>query len=607
MRKYIIAFFVSLFLFLGNVNALTKAPVDVTKMDVNDLLEALDKGYLTSEKLVNIYLERIDAYDSQFNSINQINEHAVEQAKELDKERENGKLRGKLHGIPILVKCNIDVYGIPTTGGTKSLLDNYPNENSFVVERLIDEGAIILGSTNMSELAFSAAYSYSSFGYVRNVFNRDYTPYGSSGGSAVAAKAFFAAAALGTDTNSSVRLPASGAGLVGMRPTLGLVSRTGVIPYDIERDTVGILTHSVSDNALLLSIISGEDYNDKITTDVASFEMGILDGDLNGIRIGVAMQYVKGSSKESGITGLTDDDIYMLVEDSIEKLKNAGATIVYLDDFVKSSNISIARSTYAGATMCDYFDQYILGTTGNIRSFKELVNSSGHVQSLGGYVKSCGKSNNLKNNRDSKKLVYRNYVSDYFDENDLDVILYPTVKNKVYNYKSGKNISPGSSLGSVIGYPSITVPMGMIDEFSYGIEFLSRAYSENVLYKVAIGFEKSNGNVVSTSILTPSLYVFSDKVEELKSLYEKELISLNKSSLVDEWLKDTKNFFKEYNDIEDVDSNAGVLIERYNRIISKKDYFGNDYVIWDIFEVFVILISILVCLIIFKEVLRCFK
>jgi hypothetical protein len=203
--------------------------------------------------------------------------------------------------------------------------------------------------------------------------------------------------------------------------------------------------------------------------------------------------------------------------------------------------------------------------------------------------------------------VYRNYVSDYFDENDLDVILYPTVKNKVYNYKSGKNISPGSSLGSVIGYPSITVPMGMIDEFSYGIEFLSRAYSENVLYKVAIGFEKSNGNVVSTSILTPSSYVVSDKVEELKSLYEKELISLNKSSLVDEWLKDTKNFFKEYNDIEDVDSNASVLIQRYNRIISKKDYFGNDYVIWDIFEVFVILISILVCLIIFKEVLRCFK
>ena len=167
MRKYIIAFTVSLFLFFGTVNALTKAPVDVTSMSIDELLDALDKGYLTSETLVNIYLERIEAYDKQFNSINQLNEHAVEQAKELDKERENGKLRGKLHGIPLLVKCNIDVYGIPTTAGAKDLADNYPKENSYVVQKLIDEGAIILGSTNMSELAFSAATSYSSYGYWR--------------------------------------------------------------------------------------------------------------------------------------------------------------------------------------------------------------------------------------------------------------------------------------------------------------------------------------------------------------------------------------------------------------------------------------------------------
>ena len=123
--------------------------------------------------------------------------------------------------------------------------------NSFVVQKLIDAGAIVLGSTNMSELAFSAKNSYSSYGQVYNVFNPLYTPYGSSGGSAVAVSAGFAAIALGTDTNSSVRLPASGAGLVGLRPTLGLVSRSGVVPYDIERDTVGILS-----NLLKLSIIS---------------------------------------------------------------------------------------------------------------------------------------------------------------------------------------------------------------------------------------------------------------------------------------------------------------------------------------------------------------
>ena len=289
MRKYIIVFAISLFLLFVKVNALTTAPVDVTTMSISELLEALDKGYLTSETLVNIYLERIEAYDDMFNSINQLNEHALEQARELDLERQSGNIKGKLHGIPLLVKCNIDVYGMPTTAGTKSLIDNYPLDDSYVVEKLIDEGAIILGSTNMSELAFSAANSYSSYGYVRNVFNTSYTPYGSSGGSAVAVKAAFAAASLGTDTNSSVRLPASGAGLVGMRPTLGLVSRTGVIPYDIERDTVGVLSRNVSDNALILGIISGDDGVDETTKGVSTQNYDLSNTSLEGVNIGVAM------------------------------------------------------------------------------------------------------------------------------------------------------------------------------------------------------------------------------------------------------------------------------------------------------------------------------
>ena len=222
MRKSLIIFAISLFFLFSSVSALTKVPVDVTTMSIEQLLDAMDKGYLTSEQLVNVYLERIEAYDDMFNSINQLNDKALEQAKVLDKEREEGKLRGRLHGIPILVKCNIDAYGMPTTGGTKALKDNYPKENAYVVQKLVNEGAIVLGSTNMSEMAFSAGNSYSSYGYVRNVFNTEYTSYGSSGGFAVAVAAAFAAVSLGTDTNSSVRIPAAGAGLVGIRPTLGL-------------------------------------------------------------------------------------------------------------------------------------------------------------------------------------------------------------------------------------------------------------------------------------------------------------------------------------------------------------------------------------------------
>ena len=194
MKKFFVILLLSLLFFVVDVRALTEAPIDITRMGITELSDALDKGYITSEQLVNMYLERIEAYDDKFNSINQLNKNAVNDAKKLDQERKEGKVRSKLHGVPILVKCNIDAYGIPTTAGTKAMLDNYPKQNAFVVQKLIDAGAIVLGSTNMSELAFSAKDSYSSFGNVKNVYNPSYTPYGSSGGAAVAISAGFAAA-----------------------------------------------------------------------------------------------------------------------------------------------------------------------------------------------------------------------------------------------------------------------------------------------------------------------------------------------------------------------------------------------------------------------------
>ncbi len=596
MRKSLIIFAISLFFLFSNVSALTKAPVDVTTMSIEELMNAMESGYLSSETLVNIYLERIEAYDDMFNSINQINEHAVEQAKELDKERENGQLRGRLHGIPILVKCNIDVYGLPTTGGTKSLKDNYPKENSEVVQKLIDEGAIILGSTNMSELAFSAKNSYSSYGYVRNVFNTEYTPYGSSGGSAVAVTAGFAAAALGTDTNSSVRLPAAGAGLVGIRPTMGLVSKSGVIPYDTERDTVGVISKNVSDNALLLSIISGNKSG-----------YSLSNNSLAGITIGVPTQYVKGSDKETGVTGVTDADIYKLVDESIKKLEKAGAKIVYLDHFVKSTNLTIASSTQSGITMCDGFNEYIKGTSGTIRSFEQLVKSSGHVYGLSGYLAGCnGKNQNLKAKAE-KKEIYRTYVQKYFDDYNLDVILYPTLKNKVFNYKEGSNISPGSSLGSVIGYPSLTVPMGFVDEFSYGIEFLGEKNSEETLYNVAVSYENVNGSVISTSKLTPALYNVSNNVVELLRLYNEVLLTNSKMNKVKSWLNDVDKFIKNYSDFKDVDDQAKKLIKDYNfkliKLVSSSKYES----IAMFFKYAAIFMTIISFWIIFKEIKMCFK
>lgn len=592
MKRYFILFVASFFLLLSNIFALTEAPVDITKMSLIEIEEAMEKGYITSEQLVNIYLERIEKYNDKFNAINQINEHAVEQAKQLDNMRKEGNVKGRLHGIPIIVKCNIDAYGMPTTAGTKTLKDNMPKHNSDVVELLVDEGAIVIASANMSELAFSAMDSYSSYGHVWNVFNNNkYTPFGSSGGSAVSVKAAFAAAALGTDTNSSVRLPAAGAGLVGIRPTYGLLSSKGVIPYDYERDTVGVLTNTVEDNALILSIISDGKYKNENSSS------------LKGVVIGVPTQYLRGHKDyKTGPKSLTDEFIVKMMEDSISKLESAGATIVELPTFVKDANLTIASNTMSGITMCYYFDQYIKGTTGTIRSFKQLANSSGHVQVLGGYLPGCSAPSDAKvNARNSKKATYREYVDKVFEENNLDVILYPSIKSKVFKIGDEKRTSsPGSTFGSVIGYPSLTLPMGMGDDgFSYSLEFLSKANQEGALYNVASGFESINGNKVDTSPLTPSLYTVSENVIKLNKIYEENLNEKHAKP----WIDEVKEFYSNYNKLENRDARVEELLKEYEEdysqskgIIDKLKVKKSDHKIVKILKVIIKIVLILVAL-----------
>ncbi|MBQ8659796.1 MAG: amidase [Bacilli bacterium] len=567
MKKVFIFILISFFVFCNNVDAYSRAPIDITTMSITELQDAMEKGYITSELLVSLYLERINEYDGMFNSIRELNPSAIDEAKKLDAERKLDNVKGPLHGIPILVKTNIDIKGIATTAGTKSLSDNYPNENAYVIQKLVDAGAIILGSTNMSELAFSASNSYSSYGYVRNVFNTDYTSYGSSGGSAVSVAAAFAAASLGTDTNSSVRVPAAGAGLVGMRPTIGLVSRSGVIPYDVERDTVGVLSKTVSDNALILSVISGEDKNDSYTKNAVAYDYNTYSGDsdLENITIGVILPFIKGSENASiPVNQLTDPVIYELIEKSIISLENTGANIVYLDEFLTFKNYSIASSTQAGITMCDGFNEYIKGTTGSIRSFEELAKSKGHIYSLSGYVAGCDGGYQDKSVRDEKKGSYREDVDKIFNDNGLDVIVYPTLKNLVFQYNETGIVSPSSSLSSVIGYPSITVPMGIAsDGFSYGIEFLSKAFEEDKIYDVAAAFESTNGNKIINSNLTPSLYEVPEVVSELIVLYETGDFNNNE---LNDLQGEIEEYFRTYNDNEKYIEDAQNFITRYDEL-----------------------------------------
>ncbi len=594
--KLVKLMFVVLLIFPIHVFASTKAVVDITSMSITNLSDALDKGYLTSELLVTLYLERIEAYNEDFNVIRQINENALEEAKALDKEREEGNIRSPLHGIPVIVKTNIDVAGLATTAGASALSDNMPIEDAKVIKKLKEAGAIILASTNMSEFAFAASNSNSSYGSVKNAFNTSYTPYGSSGGASVGVALSFAAASLGTDTNSSVRLPASAAGLVGLRPNIGLISTDGVIPYDTLRDTVGIMTKTVEDNSLILSIINEFDQN---------YEPELEN--LKGIKIGVINSYLKGSSSSIRVNSPTDEDIYNLATSKLSLLEKAGAEIIYIDELVDSYYYNLASTTMTGDSFCDGFNKYIKGTTGTIRSFQDLATSRGKIYSLTGYLSSCNDAWTYDLDKVlDKKAIFEEHIKDVFTSFDLDLIVYPTTKNKIFTLNSGKSASaPGSFLGSVIGFPSLTVPMGYINEFPYGLEFFSLKNSENLLYSVANVFEKENNLALTNSPLAPSLYEIPDYIEELMRYYEQEENSLTSK---------TKAYFLNYSKNTDKvnQENAESLILEYQNLLKEEETQSNNYVkvIMTILLIMIIISTILfvlILLLIVKKIKTVYK
>ncbi len=555
--KSFILFLILFFSLITNVFGLSKAPIDITTTTISELEDYLIKGYIISEQLVNLYLDRINTYNDKYNAILFINENAINEAKELDEKLASGDTLGPLHGIPIVVKTNIDVKGLATTAGSKALKDNYPNNDATVIKKLKDAGAIIIATTNMSEFAFSAGNSYSSYGQVLNAYNPLYSPYGSSGGSAVSVAASFGAAALGTDTNSSVRVPASAANLVGIRPTVGLVSSNGVIPYDITRDTVGVLSKTVSDNALILSIIDGTDktYNTSNTS-------------LAGKKIGIINSFLKGTSNSSlKANSLTNDEIYNMMLASIKEMEDAGAEIVYIDDFFTNYYYYLWSSSLAGFTFCDGFDEYILNTTGTIRNFNSLARSSEKVTSLGGYANSCGKTTSSKLSLlASTREKYQNHVNEVFNTYDLNVIAYPTTKNKIYQLSvqtSGVK-APSTFVSSATGYPSITVPLGFAsDNLPYGIEFLALKNEENILYEITSAYEKL-GDGIKTPSIAPALYEVPTSVTELIKYYEKTTLwadhKITLINKVNELEKDIDDYFINYSNNENASEDATNLL-----------------------------------------------
>ncbi len=547
IMKYLKLLLIIMF-FSINVKAYYEAPVDITKMDVYAVQDAIDKGYLTYELLVRLYLDRITAYDKNYKAIISINKNAIEEAKKCDLEYSEKGRSNILWCMPIIVKDNIDVKGLATTAGSKALSDSYPNEDAAVVKKLKEKGMIILAKANMSEFAFSSSSSKSYYGTVHNAYNLKYSAYGSSGGSAVAVASNYALFALGTDTNSSVRAPAAANNVIGFRPTLGLVDTKGVLAYDITRDAIGPITRTVKENMLLMETISSKEY--KIPENSS----------LEGKNIVVIDQFLPSNSYS---------EIKTMFNNSVKKLEIAGANIIHLNNVYSSTYEYVGDSTMGGWTMCYAFNKYIKNTSSKIKSFYSLTFSGTNTYSLVDNYNKCNTSIEYTKTMENEKSSFRAHINNIIKKYNVDAFIYPNNVGKLLKIGESNGRGMSYKIAPVLGLPAVSVPLGFdSDGLPYGIEFMGAKNSEEKLYEIILEYEKLNNNYSLPSI-APSLYNIPEGVTKLKELYEAmlendksilDLLTLNKQK------EKIRNFFLNYNNNENKTSEAGDI---YEEIINK--------------------------------------
>ncbi len=478
----------------------------------------LDKT-LTVEEVVQQYLNRIEQIDKNgptLNSIIQINPDALSIARQLDVELSEGKVRGYMHGIPVLLKDNIDTHDkMPTTGGSRALLGSFPDKDSWVAKKLRESGAVILGKTNLSEWAnFRGELSSSGWsgvgGQTKNPYVLDRNPCGSSSGSGVAVSANLCMVAIGTETNGSIVCPSQANGIVGLKPTVGLVSRSGIIPISWTQDTPGPMTRSVSDAAICLEALVGIDSTDEKTlasadnykTNYTSF---LKNDGLKGKRIGLF-------TKALG----THFKVDALMNEAVELLKSEGVEIIEVSEIAKPEveaySFDVMLFEYKDG-LNNYFKS--LGINAPIATLEELIafNKQDSIE-LKFYNQHYLEMANDKESLDSEQYkdalqqMHKGMREDGMDRvmnlNNLDAIIAPTGSPAwKTDWINGDFYMLGSSSPAAIsGYPSITVPMGFVGELPVGISFFGRAWSEPLLLEIAYAYEQKTKHRKAPRFLT---------------------------------------------------------------------------------------------------------
>jgi amidase len=536
-------------------------PLNLGNASIADLQAAFEKGTLTAEKLVELYLARVEAYNKAgpvINSIISLNQNALAEARALDAERRAGRVRGPLHGIPFSLKDNINTADMPTTAGSCLLANSSPPSDAIVVKKLQDAGAILLSKDNLSEFASGGGsvagatdpeilkagdvpQGFSSIGgQTRNPHDLTRSPADSSGGTGAGIASAFAQFGLGTDTKSSVRGPAAANGIVGLRPTLGLLSRTGIVPLALSFDTVGPMARSVYDIAVVLGVMAGVDPADQATKQsadrmVSDYTQFLQVGSLRGARIGIGRDFLG-----------EDPEIHRVFNETVETLSELGAVIVdpvwfpqYVYVMANEPIFPLIRNSEFKAQIADYLqtlapdipktlDELVAAANAPDSCYLELSPekafalkySAAHALDLDDPVYLAALNHGVELVKSGVEAVFRNY--------DLDAVIFPTsarqqsriepidtaaglaaqaagnealrsaVSTGSRQIQAGRtgSLETGLASASLItpysGYPELVVPAGMTNEdLPVTISFVGRAYSEAQLLGYGYDFEQA--------------------------------------------------------------------------------------------------------------------
>jgi amidase len=481
---------------------------ELNEISIDTLQQKMQSGEYTSRTITEMYLRRIDAIDKNgpaLNSVIEVNPDAIAIAEQMDAERKAGKVRGPMHGIPVLIKDNIDTADkMMTTAGSVVLAGHIAASDAFVIRQLRNAGAVLLGKTNLSEWAnFRSTRSSSGWssrgGQTKNPCVLDRNPCGSSSGSGAAVAANLCAVAVGTETDGSVIAPSSYNGVVGIKPTVGLVSRSGIIPISKTQDTAGPMTRTVKDAAILLAAMTGIDPADPITKESEGKSVkeytSFLDGNaLEGKKIGVEKSFLEGQP-----------DVVALYKQAIEMMKAKGATIVEVELLKQFKDHSDPEFNVLQYEFKDGVNKYLAAANTGVKSLADVIafNKKNESKAMPFFkqeiLEMCEKKGGLteKEYTDSlkKTLSSRQIIDEQMQLQGLHAIaatsIGPANCTDLINgdYSTGFYFCPPAAMA---GYPHITVPMGTIQELPVGLSFIAGAYKEGELLAIAYAFEQAS-------------------------------------------------------------------------------------------------------------------